>query len=192
MTATSRSPLEFVAAVGVLVITIAIVEVPRGPMLPEPDWSRPAAEDRDAATLPGPSDAARADTAALPGADAPWPDRRRADRLRAALEHHRDRLARRRSRLAAAELLFLHAQSRVAPLEAAYADALDAPQETVTEILDRRDRLRDGRRAVLAGHRTLNDLRHEIDERARSVAAATLRVRDLDEQLAALAAGAPD
>ena len=92
MAVTSRIPLEFIAVVGVLLVTIAIVEVPRSNMAPpaasaldSQTWRVPESEPTDAAPTAG---------------SASERSERRIAQLEASLEQAARQLARQRVKLA--------------------------------------------------------------------------------------------
>jgi hypothetical protein len=203
MTISSRMPLEFIAVVGVLVVTVAIIEVPRSNMLPPEvsaldaqSWRVPPVARTSATLLPREAAAGLGteqvtlDEPTPPAADAAQEiDRRRIERLQASIDRKCQWLAQRRADLAAAELQFLHAKASMGPKERALLASLAMPRETLREILDRRKLLASDKEAVEAGTRAMNYSRYRIKELARLVARRRVKINRMQDHLGLLNRG---
>lgn len=204
MAVTSRLPLEFIAVVGVLMVTVAIVEVPRSNMLPPErsaldgqTWRVPP-EAATAQTLL-PVETARLEDAELTDQSAAAADafapltpaqirvrEQRVARLQASIDATTDRLDAHRAHLASAELQLLHTRALVGPLERTLLATMAMPQNTLPEILARRSALQTDEAAVVAGTRDVNRARLVVKLLARSVAARRVKLGKMNGVLAAM------
>ena len=211
MAISSRVPLEFIAVVGVLIVTVAIIEVPRSNMRPPEashldaeTWRVPPESATSSTLLPLDQPSAWTDSELAFGAQEdtthfePSPaanrrtrqlDLRRIERLEVAIDRKCEWLTQRRADLAMAELELLTAKASVAPRERALLAAMALPQETLPEILERRERLATDSRAVVSWTHAVNRSRYRVKELARSVARRQVKVNKMQEELERLHSG---
>jgi len=171
MPVSSRLPMEFIAIVGVLVVTVAIIEVPRSNML-SPERTGRSTDSRQFEPI------------SVPPPKAGNTDERQIARLEASIDWNSRRLDRCRAALAAAELRLLHSCAQMAPMQHTLLNTLKMPQDTLPEIRARQMALQSGRAAVEHGTRAVDRSRGRVKDLSRSASSRRAKIDKMQDLLA--------